>query len=214
MVTSYLIPESDQSGLNGNIDPASLKGKSMEELLKMKKEKEAAIEQDKKLVLENNVPAKAKARRERFLRFDVEDLAYINTEIESRKKTAPAPAKSPVAPPATKPIVPTPVAPPAINPIVPAPVATPATKPIVPAPVATPATKPIVPAPVAPPATKPIVPAPVAPPATKPIVPAPVAPPATKNEEEPKTGFFTPTNILLVLLVVGGGFFFLTRKEK
>ena len=149
MVTSYLIPESDQSGLNGNIDPASLKGKSMEELLKMKKEKEAAIEQDKKLVLENNVPAKAKARRERFLRFDVEDLTHINAEIESRKKTAPAPAKSPVPAPA-------------INPIVPAPV--------------TPATK--------------------------------------KNEEEPKTGFFTPTNILLVLLVVGGGFFFLTRKEK
>lgn len=162
MVTSYLIPESDQSGLNGNIDPASLKGKSMEELLKMKKEKEAAIEQDKKLVLENNVPAKAKARRERFLRFDVEDLTHINAEIESRKKTAPAPAKSPVAPPATKPIVP----------------------------------------------------APVAKPATKPIVPAPVAKPATNNEEESKTGFFTPTNILLVLLVVGGGFFFLTRKEK
>ena len=55
---------------------------------------------------------------------------------------------------------------------------------------------------------------PVAPPATKPIVPAPVTPPATNNEEEPKTGFFTPTNILLVLLVVGGGFFLLTRKGK
>ena len=55
---------------------------------------------------------------------------------------------------------------------------------------------------------------PVAPPATKPIVPAPVTPATKKNEEEPKTGFFTPTNILLVLLVVGGGFFFLTRKEK
>ena len=68
--------------------------------------------------------------------------------------------------------------------------------------------------PVAPPATKPIVPAPVAPPATKPIVPAPVTPPTTNNEEEPKTGFFTPTNILLVLLVVGGGFFLLTRKGK
>ena len=68
--------------------------------------------------------------------------------------------------------------------------------------------------PVGPPATKPIVPAPVARPATKPIVPAPVTPPTTNNEEEPKTGFFTPTNILLVLLVVGGGFFLLTRKGK
>ena len=190
MVTNYLIPESNQSGLNGNIDPKSLKGKSMEELLQMKKEKEASIEQDKKLLLKNDASEKAKKRHERFLRFDVEDLTHINAEIDSRKQAtpAPAPAKSPVAPPATKPIVPAPVAPPAINPIVPAPVA--------------------------PPATKPIVPAPVAPPATKPIVPAPVTPATKRNEEEPKTGFFTPTNILLVLLVVGGGFFFLTRKEK
>lgn len=151
MVTNYLIPESNQSGLNGNIDPKSLKGKSMEELLQMKKEKEASIEQDKKLLLKNDASEKAKKRHERFLRFDVEDLTHINAEIDSRKQAtpAPAPAKSPVAPPATKPIVPAPV---------------------------TPATK--------------------------------------RNEEEPKTGFFTPTNILLVLLVVGGGFFFLTRKEK
>ena len=38
--------------------------------------------------------------------------------------------------------------------------------------------------------------------------------PSVNNEEEPKTGFFTPTNILLVLLVVGGGIFFMTRKGK
>ena len=38
--------------------------------------------------------------------------------------------------------------------------------------------------------------------------------PVTDNEGEPKTGFFTPTNILLVLLVVGGGIFFMTRKGK
>ena len=131
----------------------------------------------------------------------IKDYLYLYRTWKPTPPAAPAPAKSPVAPPA-------------INPIVPAPVAPSATKPIVPAPVVPPATKPIVPAPVAPPVTKPIVPAPVAPPATKPIVPAPVTPPTKKNEEEPKTGFFTPTNILLVLLVVGGGFFFLTRKEK
>jgi len=38
--------------------------------------------------------------------------------------------------------------------------------------------------------------------------------PTTDNEGEPKTGFFTPTNILLMLLVVGGGIFFMTRKGK
>ena len=207
MVTSYLIPDSNQSGLNGNIVPASLKGKSMEELLKMKKEKEAAIEQDKKLILENNVSAKAKARRKTFLRFDEEDLTLINAEIESRKQTAPAPA--PIAPPATNPIVPAPVTPPATNPIVPEPVT--------------------------PPAANPIVPEPVTPPNTSTqtgggnsstqtgenthqdigrshLAPTNPIPPTTNNEE--KSEFFTPTNILLVLLVVGVGIFFMTRKGK
>ena len=198
MVTSYLIPESNQSGLNGNIVPASLKEKSMEELLKMKKEKEAAIEQDEKLVLENNVSAKAKARRKTFLRFDVEDLTHINAEIESRKKTAPAPAKSPepapVAPPATNPIVPAPVAPPAINPIVPAQVMPTDTNTQAGGNTNTQAggntnTQ-----------------------AGQNHL-APTTP-TTDNEGEPKGGFFTPTNILLMLLVVGGGIFFMTRKGK
>jgi len=171
--------------------------KSLEEYKKALKEAEMIMQ----VSLFGNSSLKSLAENIKRVIYKIEDYLYLYKNWKPTPPAAPAPAKSPVAPPATKPIVPAPVAPPAINPIVPAPVAPPVTKPIVPAPVA-------------PPATKPIVPAPVAPPATKPIVPAPVTPPTTNNEEEPKTGFFTPTNILLVLLVVGGGFFLLTRKGK
>ena len=44
------------------------------------------------------------------------------------------------------------------------------------------------------------------------LAPTNPIPPTTNNEE--KSEFFTPTNILLVLLVVGVGIFFMTRKGK
>ena len=206
MVTNYLIPESNQSGLNGNIDPKSLKGKSMEELLQMKKEKEASIEQDKKLLLKNDTSEKVKKRHERFLRFDVEDLTHINAEIDSRKQATPAPATPSTAPvtPPTPPAPVTPPTPPAANPIVP--------PPVTPADTSTKAggntntytggsssTN-----------------TPTGGSSNQGIGQNHLTPttPATNNEEESKTGFFTPTNILLMLLVVGGGIFFMTRKGK
>ena len=207
MKATYLIPDTNESGLNGFLSRESLKSKSMEELLQMKKQKEIAIEEDKKSLLDKKHSARVNKRHEKFLKFDTEDLSYINFEIESRKQTAPAPA--PVAPPATNPIVPAPVTPPATNPIVPEPVT--------------------------PPAANPIVPEPVTPPNTSTqtgggnsstqtgenthqdigrshLAPTNPIPPTTNNEE--KSEFFTPTNILLVLLVVGAGIFFMTRKGK
>ena len=207
MKATYLIPDINESGLNGFLSRESLKSKSMEELLQMKKQKEIAIEEDKKSLLDKKHSARVNKRHEKFLKFDTEDLSYINFEIESRKQTAPAPA--PIAPPATNPIVPAPVTPPATNPIVPEPVT--------------------------PPAANPIVPEPVTPPNTSTqtgggnsstqtgenthqdigrshLAPTNPIPPITNNEE--KSEFFTPTNILLVLLVVGVGIFFMTRKGK
>ena len=207
MKATYLIPDTNESGLNGFLSRESLKSKSMEELLQMKKQKEIAIEEDKKSLLDKKHSARVNKRHEKFLKFDTEDLSYINFEIESRKQTAPAPA--PIAPPATNPIVPAPVTPPATNPIVPEPVT--------------------------PPAANPIVPEPVTPPNTSTqtgggnsstqtgenthqdigrshLAPTNPIPPTTNNEE--KSEFFTPTNILLVLLVVGVGIFFMTRKGK
>ena len=185
MKATYLIPDTNESGLNGFLSRESLKSKSMEELLQMKKQKEIAIEEDKKSLLDKKHSARVNKRHEKFLKFDTEDLSYINFEIESRKQTAPAPA--PIAPPATNPIVPAPVTPPAANPIVPEPVTPPNTS-----------------TQTGENTHQDIGRSHLAP--TNPI------PPTTNNEE--KSEFFTPTNILLVLLVVGVGIFFMTRKGK
>ena len=194
MKATYLIPDTNESGLNGFLSRESLKSKSMEELLQMKKQKEIAIEEDKKSLLDKKHSARVNKRHEKFLKFDTEDLSYINFEIESRKQTAPAPA--PIAPPATNPIVPAPVTPPAANPIVPEPVTPPNTSTQTGGGNSSTQTgenthQDIGRSHLAP---------------TNPI------PPTTNNEE--KSEFFTPTNILLVLLVVGVGIFFMTRKGK